>query len=97
VQGMKAVTLLERLEHPWSFAFYTGDRFPRWKGNLFAGGLVSRDVRRIELDMAGRVTKQEAIAIGARVRDVRQGPDGLLYVLTDEGNGRLIRLEPVAP
>ncbi len=79
---------------PSGLAFYTGDRFPAWKGNLFAGGLVSQDVRRIELDAAGNVRSQEQIAIGQRVRDVRQSPDGLLYVLTDESNGKLIRLEP---
>jgi aldose sugar dehydrogenase len=79
---------------PSGLAFYTGDRFPAWRGNLFAGGLVSQDVRRIELDAAGNVRSQEEISIGQRVRDVRQGPDGLLYVLTDESNGKLIRLEP---
>ena len=79
---------------PSGLAVYTGDRFPAWKGNLFAGGLVSQDVRRIELDAAGNVRSQEQIRIGQRVRDVRQSPDGLLYVLTDESNGKLIRLEP---
>ena len=79
---------------PSGLAFYTGDRFPAWRGNLFAGGLVSQDVRRIELDAAGNVRSQEEISIGQRVRDVRQSPDGLLYVLTDESNGKLIRLEP---
>jgi glucose/arabinose dehydrogenase len=79
---------------PSGLTFYTGDRFPAWRGNLFAGGLVSQDVRRIELDQAGNVKSQQSIKIGQRVRDVRQGPDGLLYVLTDASNGRLIRLEP---
>ncbi|MEG3875269.1 MULTISPECIES: PQQ-dependent sugar dehydrogenase [unclassified Microcoleus] len=79
---------------PSGLAFYTGDRFPAWRGNLFAGGLVSQDVRRIELDAAGNVLRQEEISIGQRVRDVRQSPDGLLYVLTDDSNGKLIRLEP---
>lgn len=79
---------------PSGLTFYTGDRFPAWRGNLFAGGLVSQDVRRIELDAAGNVRSQEEISIGQRVRDVRQSPDGLLYVLTDESNGKLIRLEP---
>jgi aldose sugar dehydrogenase len=79
---------------PSGLAFYTGDRFPAWRGNLFAGGLVSQDVRRIEFDAAGNVRSQEEISIGQRVRDVRQSPDGLLYVLTDESNGKLIRLEP---
>jgi aldose sugar dehydrogenase len=81
---------------PSGLAFYSGSRFPAWKGNLFAGGLVSQDVRRLELDAAGTVKGQEVIRIGQRVRDVRQGPDGLLYILTDESDGRLIRLEPSA-
>ncbi|MGC8712024.1 MAG: PQQ-dependent sugar dehydrogenase [Leptodesmis sp.] len=80
---------------PSGLAIYSGDRFPDWQGDLFAGGLVSRDVRRINLDAIGKVLGQQAIAIGQRVRDVRQGPDGLLYILTDESeDGRLIRLEP---
>lgn len=79
---------------PSGLAFYTGDRFAQWQGDLFAGGLVSQDVRRIDLDESGNVVGQEAIDFGQRVRDVRQGPDGLLYVLTDEQNGQLIRLEP---
>ncbi len=79
---------------PSGLAFYSGDRFPTWKGDLFAGGLVSQDVRRIDLDAAGKVLGQQQIKIGQRVRDVRQGPDGLLYLLTDEQNGQLIRLEP---
>ncbi|NEQ73014.1 MAG: PQQ-dependent sugar dehydrogenase [Okeania sp. SIO2C9] len=80
---------------PSGLAFYSGDRFPQWQGNLFAGGLVSQDIHRIEVDEAGNVVTQESISIGQRVRDVRQGPDGLLYVLTDRPNGQLIRLEPV--
>jgi aldose sugar dehydrogenase len=79
---------------PSGLAIYTGDRFPAWQGNLFVGGLVSKDIRRLDLDDAGNVKSQEAISIGQRVRDVRQGPDGLLYVLTNESDGRLIRLEP---
>jgi aldose sugar dehydrogenase len=79
---------------PSGLAFYSGDRFPTWKGDLFAGGLVSQDVQRIDLDAAGKVLGQQQIKIGQRVRDVRQGPDGLLYILTDEQNGQLIRLEP---
>lgn len=80
---------------PSGLAFYTGDKFPAWKGNLFSGGLVTGEVRRIVLGSDGvRVEREEVINIGSRVRDVRQGPDGLLYVLTDEGDGRLIRIEP---
>ncbi|MEL6222977.1 MAG: PQQ-dependent sugar dehydrogenase [Cyanobacteria bacterium J06627_8] len=80
---------------PSGLAIYTGDFFPEWQGDLFAGGLVSQDIRRIEVDASGNVVNEEPIVIGQRVRDVRQGPDGLIYVLTDEPNGRLIRLEPV--
>ncbi|MCZ8223758.1 MAG: PQQ-dependent sugar dehydrogenase [Microcystis sp. LE19-84.1B] len=79
---------------PSGLVFYTGNRFPNWQGNLFAGGLVSRDIRRLEMDKSGEIINQEAIPIGQRVRDVRQSPDGFLYLLTDEGNGQLIRLEP---
>jgi glucose/arabinose dehydrogenase len=79
---------------PSGLMVYTGDRFPEWKGDVFAGGLRSQDVRRIDLDAGGRVVGQFSLRIGERVRDVRQGPDGLIYVLTDESNGRLIRLEP---
>ena len=80
---------------PSGLAFYNGDRFPQWRGNLFAGGLVSQDIRRIQLDPGDNVIAQNSIPIGQRVRDVRQGPDGLLYVLTDDRNGQLIRLEPM--
>lgn len=79
---------------PSGLMMYRGDRFPQWQGHLFAGGLVSQDIRRIELNDAGTVINQTPIPVGQRVRDVRQGPDGLIYILTDEPNGRLIRLEP---
>lgn len=79
---------------PSGLAIYRGDRFPAWKGQLFAGGLVSQDIRRIQVDSQGKATELEKIEIGQRVRDVRQGPDGLLYVLTDRANGSLIRIEP---
>jgi glucose/arabinose dehydrogenase len=79
---------------PSGLVVYTGDRFPRWHGDIFAGGLKSQDIRRIDLDDTGHIIGQSALRIGQRVRDVRQGPDGLLYVLTDESDGRLLRLEP---
>jgi glucose/arabinose dehydrogenase len=81
---------------PSGMAFYTGDKFPAWRGNLFVGSLKFRHLVRVELD-GERVVGQERLLENAfgRVRDVRQGPDGLLYVLTDEGDGALIRLEPV--
>ncbi|WP_299489095.1 PQQ-dependent sugar dehydrogenase [Acaryochloris sp. IP29b_bin.137] len=79
---------------PSGLTVYTGAPFSQWQGNLFAGGLVSQDIRRIEVDQSGKVINETSIAIGQRVRDVRQGPDGLLYVLTDTLAGQLIRLEP---
>jgi glucose/arabinose dehydrogenase len=79
---------------PSGLVFYNGNRFPNWQGNLFAGGLVSRDIRRLEVDKSGEIINQESISIGQRVRDVRQGPDGFLYILTDAGNGQLIRIQP---
>jgi glucose/arabinose dehydrogenase len=79
---------------PSGLVIYSGDRFPDWQGQIFAGGLVSRDVQRIKY-ANNQAKVQEAIAIGQRVRDVRQGGDGLIYILTDEQNGQLIRLEPV--
>lgn len=72
--------------------------FDAWKGSLFSGGLVGNDVRRVAIDMKdGKpvVAAQESLKIGERVRDVRQGPDGFLYLLTDESeDGKLIRIEP---
>jgi glucose/arabinose dehydrogenase len=79
---------------PSGLAYYTGSHFPKWRGSLFSGSLAGADVRRVELDKAGKVVRQERLDIGSRVRDVRQGPDGYLYVLTDEANGRLLRIEP---
>ncbi|MGB3135752.1 MAG: PQQ-dependent sugar dehydrogenase [Nodosilinea sp.] len=79
---------------PSGLAVYRGDRYPQWQGQLFAGGLVSKDVKRIELDAEGRVVSEASISIGQRVRTVTQGPDGFLYVLTDDPSGRLIRLDP---
>jgi glucose/arabinose dehydrogenase len=81
---------------PSGMAFYTGDAFPKWKGNLFVGSLKFGRLVRLELD-GMKVTHEERLLkeVGARVRDVRMGLDGLLYVLTDESGGRLLRLEPV--
>lgn len=79
---------------PSGLAFYTGSLFPSWKGSLFSGGLAGQEVRRISLDGEGNVTGQERLAIGRRVRDVRQGPDGHLYLLTDEQDGQLLRIVP---
>lgn len=79
---------------PSGLTFYTGDIYPSWKGSLFSGALKFGQIRRIELD-GTRVVREEKLTIGQRVRDVRQGPDGYLYVLTDEDDGALLRILPM--
>jgi glucose/arabinose dehydrogenase len=74
-------------------AFYTGELFTAWRGNLLVGGLVARAVVRLELE-DNRVTGEERLPLGARIRDVRAGPDGAVYALTDETNGKILRLTP---
>jgi glucose/arabinose dehydrogenase len=61
---------------------------------VFSGGLAAKDIRRVAVDKDGNVQGQDRLDIGARVRDVRQGPDGYLYALTDEDKGRLLRIVP---
>ena len=80
---------------PSGLALYRGDQFPEWDGDLFVGALAGRHLRRIELD-GTRVVDEEVLLEGTlgRIRDVRTGPDGFLYLLTDEDNGGLYRLEP---
>jgi glucose/arabinose dehydrogenase len=78
---------------PSGLTVYTGDRYPQWQGNLFSGALKLGQVRRIVLD-GGRVVGEQKLTIGRRVRDVRQGPDGYLYILTDEDDGALLRILP---
>jgi glucose/arabinose dehydrogenase len=81
---------------PSGMTFYTGDRYPGWKGNLFVGSLKFGQLVRLEVQ-GERVVSEERLLQGLdqRIRDVRQGPDGYLYLLTDEGNGRLLRVERV--
>ena len=80
---------------PSGMTFYTGEAFPEWRGNLFVGALAGQHLARLVLD-GERVVAEERLLEGAvgRIRDVRQGPDGLLYLLTDAPNGSLLRLEP---
>ncbi len=82
-------------------AFYTGDRFPAWKGNVFVGAMqVGRipgtgHLQRIVFSNKGDLRREPLLAdLKQRIRDVRQGPDDLLYVLTDEDDGALLRIEP---
>ncbi len=80
---------------PSGMAFYTGDLFPVWRGDLFVGALKGQHLARLDLD--GEAVRGEEKLLGeiaARIRDVRAGPDGALYVLTDERDGRLIRVTP---
>lgn len=76
-------------------ALYSGDLFPGWKGNLLVGSLKTGLVQRLVLQDGKVVAVEEVGAgIGERVRDVRQGPDGAIYVITDENNGRILKLMP---
>ena len=81
---------------PSGLTFYSGEAFPRWRGNLFAGALSGQLLVRLELD-GERVIGEERLLeqFDTRIRDVRQGPDGYLYLLTDDDDGALLRLEPV--
>ena len=80
---------------PSGLEFYTADAFPRWKGSLFAGSLAGRRLVRMTVG-DDAVLSREVLLEGeiGRMRDVRQGPDGFLYILTDESPGALYRLEP---
>ena len=82
---------------PSGMAFYTGDKFPQWQGDLFIGALKFQLLVHLELD-GHRVVNEERLLereLG-RIRDVRSGPDGYLYLLTDDDDGRLVRLEPAS-
>jgi len=80
---------------PSGMAFYAGALFPDWRGSLLAGALVGQGIVRLTLE-GERVTGEERIRLGARIRDVKIGPDSAVYALTDEGNGKLLRLSPAA-
>ena len=75
---------------------YTGDRFPQWKGNVFVGALVGEQLQMIVMNQRGLPTRRQSLLLELkqRIREVRQGPDGLLYVLTDEDAAALLRIEP---
>ena len=96
------------MEQPWLFwspsislaaiTFYTGNKFPDWKGNIFVGGLIGTQLQRIVLSPTNGlpIRRQSLLTeLKQRIREVRQGPDGLLYLLTDEEAGALLRIEPV--
>ena len=105
-EGLTAKTGMEQPLHQWTpsiapsgMTFLTSERYGKaWKGNLFIGSLKFSHLNRVELSApySGQVQRESRLIseVSERIRDVRQGPDGLLYVLTDSRNGKLIRLLP---
>lgn len=100
----KSTPGMEQPHHVWEkspglsgMTFYTGDMFPQWRGNLFLGSLAASELIRLELD-GDKVVHEERLlsALQQRIRDVRQGPEGALYVLTDAVDGKLLRITPAA-
>lgn len=97
---------MENAKHVWvpsiatsGLMVYTGDKFPAWKGSVFAGGLAGQRVARLTLDGARADLADNLARNLGRVRDVRQGPDGFVYVVLDDQQGKptgIVRLEPVA-
>lgn len=81
---------------PGGMVVYTGDRFPGWKGHLLLGGLRSTQLHRVAMNERGLPGARESMLteLKQRIREVRQGPDGLLYLLTDQEAGALLRVEP---
>ena len=106
-EGITAQAGMEQPLHQWTpsiapsgMAFLTSERYGKsWQGNLFVGALRASYLSRLELTApySGKVVRESKLItdVGERIRDVRQGPDGLLYVLTDNSNGKLIRLMPL--
>lgn len=98
--GEKSAEGMEQPIHSWTpsiapsgLAFYTADRFPEWKGSLFVGALAFQRVVRLSLDGDKVIAEQPLLVdFGERIRDVRQGPDGYLYLLTDDAKGKLLRV-----
>jgi glucose/arabinose dehydrogenase len=78
---------------PSGMDFYDGDAFEAWQGDLFIGGLRSQLVSRLVI-AGGRVVGEEWLEIGSRVRDVKTGPDGAIYLVTDQPEGQVLRIVP---
>jgi glucose/arabinose dehydrogenase len=78
--------------------FYTGDLFPQWKGNLFIGGMASMNLVRLTVNGEKVVDEERLLRdlqpTRERIRNVRQGPEGALYLLTDNAAGRVLKLVP---
>ena len=97
---------MEQPVHVWvpsigisGLMIYTGDRFPEWRGNIFAGGMVGQQLARLTLDGQRVVSRETLVPQMGRIRDVRQGPDGYIYLVTDDREGGkptpIYRMEPV--
>jgi glucose/arabinose dehydrogenase len=90
---------------PSSIMFYTGDKFPKWKNNLFIGSLTQQTLVRMAFHQPSQAESRESLLgpLRQRVRDVQQGPDGFIYVATertfrgDEVDGNVLRIEPAEP
>jgi glucose/arabinose dehydrogenase len=101
--GKTAQDGLEQPIHFWTpsvafsgMAFYTDEKLPGWKNSVFMGGLSGQQLVRLEMNDKGRVIAEEKLLRDRckRIRDVRQGPDGNIYVLTDDANGEILRISP---
>ena len=102
-EGIREKEGMEQPLHHWTpsiapsgMSFYTGEAFPKWQGNLFVGALAHRHLARLVL-VGEKVVHEEQLLrdFGQRIRDVRQGPDGMLWLLSDDKNGEMLRLSPV--
>ena len=80
---------------PSGMAFYSGSVFPEWQGSAFVGSLSRQALMRLTI-LGGQVTGEEQLDLGARIRDVEVGPDGLLYLLTDADDGHVWRVQPLS-
>ena len=83
---------------PAGLAYYDSKAFPEWQGDLFVAALVEQSVRRVDLENGEAVGEEILFAeLGVRLRDVRAGPEGYLYLLTDSADGKILRVRPAAP
>lgn len=102
ITDLREMEGMEQPRHYWvpsiatsGLAIYDGEAFPDWRGDFFVGGLAGAHLARVRLEDDGANQVEELLTdLGSRVRDVRVGPDGLIYVLLDERDSPLVRLEP---
>ena len=107
INGERVVMKVNGMEQPvnvWvpsigisGLMVYTGDKFPQWRGNIFVGGMVGEQLARLS-QPGPRLAQETLVPQMGRIRDVRQGPDGFIYLVTDDRDGKptpIYRLEPV--